>query len=151
MQQKSLNQLVLRMSVSLLLVVLVSFCQVNEGLWKSFEEVSFESRYVESEQASFYFPSFPAELRKLEGKKVRITGFYLPIDVSSDALVLSRYPMATCFFCGEAGPESVMMVYPRERLDGLKMDEEVVFEGILELNSEDVYQLSFILKDAKRL
>lgn len=141
----------LRMPISLLLIALVSFYQVNEGLWRSFEKVSFESRYVESEQASFYFPSFPEELQKLEGKKVRITGFYLPIDVSSDAVVLSRYPMATCFFCGEAGPESVMMVYPKERLEGLKMDEEVVFEGILELNSKDVYQLSFILKDAKRI
>lgn len=139
------------MPISLLLIALVSFYQANEGLWRSFEKVRFESRYVESEQASFYFPSFPEELQKLEGKKVRIKGFYLPIDVSSDAVVLSRYPMATCFFCGEAGPESVMMVYPQERLDGLKMDEELVFEGILELNSEDVYQLSFILKDAKRL
>ena len=137
--------------MSLLFVVLFTFYQVDQDLWQTFEKVSFESRYVESEQASFYFPSFPDELLKLEGQKVRITGFYLPIDVSSDAVVLSRYPMAACFFCGEAGPESVMMVYPQEEVAGLKMDEKVVFEGILELNSADVYQLSFILKSAKRI
>ncbi len=121
------------------------------GLWKLFEAVPFESKFISSENASFYIPQFGEELKKLEGTTCRIKGYYLPIDLAAEGVVLSRYPMATCFFCGEAGPESVMMVFPDAKLEGLKMDEEVTFEGTLELNSEDVYQLSFILRNARRI
>jgi hypothetical protein len=123
----------------------------SPNLWKVFEEVRFESKYIDEEKALFYVPQFGDELLRMEGKKYIIKGYYLPIDLSSSGIVLSRYPMATCFFCGEAGPESVMMVSPTKKLEGLKMDDELIFEGTLELNDDDVYQLSFILKDARRL
>ncbi len=123
----------------------------DQDMWNVLEKVPFSSKYVESENASFYFPEFTDELLALEGKKVKITGYYLPIDLTADAIVLSRYPMATCFFCGEAGPESVMMVYPNKKVGALQMDQKVTFEGLLQLNNSDVYQLSFILKDATRL
>ncbi|MEQ9373793.1 MAG: hypothetical protein RIG68_01320 [Imperialibacter sp.] len=121
------------------------------NLWRVFEGVKFESRYIENEKASFYIPQFDQELLQMEGNKYTVKGYYLPIDLSSEGIVLSRYPMATCFFCGEAGPESVMMIFPTEKLEGLKMDDELTFEGTLKLNDDDVYQLSFILTDAKRL
>lgn len=124
---------------------------INQDMWKLFENVPFESRYVEDEKASFYFPTFSGDILKWNKKRVEISGYYLPIDLSPDAIVLSRYPMATCFFCGEAGPESVVMVYTRHKQRGLKMDQKVTFEGTLELNDTDIYQLSFILKDAVRL
>ncbi|WP_416867245.1 MAG: hypothetical protein ACMVP2_07435 [Imperialibacter sp.] len=123
----------------------------NPNLWKVFEGVRFESKYIDEEKAVFYVPQFGDELLRMEGQKYVIKGFYLPIDLSSEGIVLSRYPMATCYFCGEAGPESVMMVFPAKKLEGIKMDDELTFEGTLELNDDDVYQLTFILTDAKRL
>ncbi|WP_339814845.1 hypothetical protein [uncultured Imperialibacter sp.] len=131
-------------------ILLVSPLQ-SPNLWKVFEGVRFESKYIDEEKASFYVPQFGDELLRMEGKKYIVKGYYLPIDLSSSGIVLSRYPMATCFFCGEAGPESVMMVFPSNKLEGLKMDDELTFEGTLELDADDVYQLSFILKDARRL
>ncbi|CAD5292724.1 MULTISPECIES: DUF3299 domain-containing protein [unclassified Imperialibacter] len=123
----------------------------SPSLWKVFEGVRFESKYIDEEKASFYIPQFDDGLLQMDGKKYIIKGYYLPIDLSPKGIVLSRYPMATCFFCGEAGPESVMMIFPTEKLEGLKMDDELTFEGTLKLNDDDVYQLSFILTDAKRL
>lgn len=131
-------------------ILLVSSLQ-SPNLWKVFEGVRFESKYIDEEKASFYVPQFGDELLRMEGQKYIIKGYYLPIDLSSSGIVLSRYPMATCFFCGEAGPESVMMIFPTEKLEGLKMDDELTFEGTLELNDDDVYQLTFILMEAKRL
>ncbi|WP_339790328.1 hypothetical protein [uncultured Imperialibacter sp.] len=123
----------------------------SPNLWKVFEGVRFESKYIDEEKAAFYVPQFGDELLRMEGQKYVIKGYYLPIDLSSEGIVLSRYPMATCYFCGEAGPESVMMVFPAKKLEGLKMDDELTFEGTLELNDDDVYRLTFILTDAKRL
>jgi hypothetical protein len=132
------------------LLILVPPAQSTD-LWKAFEAVKFESKYIEAEKASFYVPQFNDTLLGMDGKRFTIKGYYLPIDMSSEGIVLSRFPMATCFFCGEAGPESVIMVYPNKKLEGLKMDEQVSFEGVLKLNKSDVYQLTFVLQDAKRL
>lgn len=134
-----------------IMAALIPFMYFQADLWAIFEKIPFESRYVESEQASFYLPQLTPEVKRLEGKKVKVTGYYLPVDYSKEAIVVSRYPMATCFFCGEAGPESVMLVYPAGPLSGLRIDEKVTFEGILELNDSDIYQLSFILREARRL
>lgn len=135
-----------------LAAILVMFSQQQPlDLWQVFEKVEFESRFVDSENASFYFPVFTDELLHMEGKRVVIKGYYLPIDLSAEGIVISRYPMATCFFCGEAGPESVVMVYSEQAPVGLQMDQEVTFEGVLDLNKDDVYALSFILRRARRL
>lgn len=139
----------LKIAIVTILVMLSQ--QQPSDLWQVFEKVEFESRFVDSENASFYFPVFSDKLLQLEGEKVLIKGYYLPVDMSAEGIVISRYPMATCFFCGEAGPESVVMVYPEQAPAGLQMDQEVTFEGVLELNKDDVYSLSFILRKAKRL
>lgn len=136
-------------------IILFTLCfsplRQSPDLWLIFEKVEFESRYVSSENASFYFPVFSEELLQLEGKRVVIKGYYLPVDMSAGGIVVSRYPMATCFFCGEAGPESVVMVDADVSPSGLQMDQEVTYEGVLELNKDDVYALSFILRKARRL
>lgn len=133
-------------------LLIVSLNLTENNLWDLFRKVQFEAKYVESEKSAFYFPSVvPGELQRLEGKKVRLVGYYLPIGISEEAIVLSRYPMASCFFCGEAGPETVAMVYLGGDTPALKMDDKVEIEGTLEINRGDIYQLSFILREAKLL
>ena len=99
----------------------------------------------------FLYPAFPPELKALEGKQVELTGFYIPLEISdSKMVILSKYPMAECFFCGGSGPESVAVVYLREKPGKrMKMDDIIRVSGKLVLNEHDVDELNFIIKDAK--
>lgn len=99
----------------------------------------------------FLYPSFPDELKALEGNFVELTGFYIPLELTdSNMLILSKYPMAECFFCGGSGPESVAVVYLTEKASRrLKMDDILRVTGTLVLNEDNVDELNFIIKGAR--
>ena len=62
--------------------------------------------------------------------------------------MLSAYPYTQCFFCGGAGPESVIDVLAEELTNHFSMDDIVTFEGQLRLNATDLNYLNYILEDA---
>lgn len=98
----------------------------------------------------FLYPTFPPELKALVGKEVELTGFHIPLEISATKMVImSKFPMAECFFCGGSGPESVAVIYLREKPSKrLKMDDIIRISGKLVLNEHDVDELNFIIKDA---
>jgi hypothetical protein len=80
-------------------------------------------------------PRFLKDLRKLDGKQITIEGYVLPLDVDGQSYALSANPYAACFFCGGAGPESVIALWfdgPAPRR--YKIDERARFTGRLVLN-----------------
>lgn len=99
----------------------------------------------------FLYPAFPPELKALEGKEVELRGFHIPLEISDTKMIIvSKFPMAECFFCGGSGPESVAVIYLREKTSKrLKMDDIIRISGQLVLNENDVDELNFIIKDAK--
>jgi hypothetical protein len=52
-----------------------------------------------------------------------------------------------CFFCGGAGPETVMEVYAKESVKYTA--EAIILRGKLELNDSDVNRLMYILNNAE--
>jgi len=52
-----------------------------------------------------------------------------------------------CFFCGGAGPETVMEVFAKEPIK--YSAEPVMLKGKLELNDSDVNRLIYTLKDVE--
>ncbi len=96
-------------------------------------------------------PFFRDEVRQLDGRLVEISGFFFPFedDPQNPYYVLSQYPYSQCFFCGGAGPESVMDLLLKDKPRKLKMDDRVTFRGRLKLNDKDVMFLNYILQDAE--
>lgn len=76
-------------------------------------------------------------------------GHYIPFDlVTRNAVVISKHPYAACFFCGGAGPESVVEVVFKVKKAKFKMDQVVTVKGKLKLNDSDVDRMTFILQEA---
>jgi len=120
-------------------------------LWALFAKTRFTEKLNRELSMYFLYPSFPAELMELEGKEITLSGFYIPLDMNDDKMViLSKFPMAQCFFCGGAGSESVAVAYLRDRNPKkIKTDQIIKVRGRLILNDKDVDELTFIIKDAK--
>ena len=117
--------------------------------WEDLTDVEFMDVYVEELDAYYWKPIFGTSVQNLEGRKFHITGYVIPVDIDEDFYVLSRYPFANCFFCGGAGPETVVDLQftghsPRE----YATDERLTFAGELKLNSDDVYQMNYIIVGA---
>ena len=125
---------------------------VLEATWPLLAQVEFEEQYNEEIQAYVPYPKFDPLVRALDGKDIIIQGYLIPVDESGSddsILVLSANPFSSCFFCGAAGPESVMDVITKKKLKRVKTDQVAIFKGRLKLNDSDLYYLNYILEDAE--
>ena len=117
--------------------------------WELLKNVEFDEIWSEEFQAYYMVTKFSSSVKVLDNKEVQIRGFIIPVDIVQDYYVLSANPYSSCFFCGQAGPESVMEVQLIKKYEGLRMDQVITFKGKLKLNVDDIYQLNYILEDAE--
>lgn len=82
-----------------------------------------------------YQPNFPEVLQtQYEGQEVAIAGYLIPIDLEAGQYALSKNPFTSCFFCGNAGPETVIELRFDKSPGRFATDEYVMVKGILQLN-----------------
>lgn len=117
--------------------------------WIDLEDVTFESKYYKEVDDNLWFPKFGETVKALEGKEIAIKGYLIPMDVEANLYVLSANPYAACFFCGNAGPESIMSLKFKGKPRRYKLDEVMTFKGKLKLNSTNIDELNYILQDAE--
>jgi uncharacterized membrane protein YcgQ (UPF0703/DUF1980 family) len=134
-----------------LIVIGVNAQQKPLDMWGMFMKTRFVEKLNREFGMYFLYPIFSDELKAMEGKEISVTGFYIPLDmITSKYAVLSKFPNAECFFCGGAGPESIVVAYlkktPAKRID---VDEIITIKGKLKLNDSDIDELNFILLDAE--
>jgi len=93
-------------------------------------------------------PDFPAELKALSGKVVKVNGFMMPLQQAErqSHFLLMAYPIS-CPFCLSIGPAQIVEIKARE---GIAFSyEPMLVEGTLELLEIDESGLFFRLKDAR--
>lgn len=117
--------------------------------WETLRDVTFKKKWYPEESVYMLYPTFGPAVQKLKGKEVSITGYILPIDLEANLYVLSAFPYSACFFCGGAGPESVMALKFKKNPRKFKTDERLTFKGTLGLNADDLYQMNYVLESAE--
>lgn len=119
--------------------------------WERLAQVTFEEDYDESVQEYIMRPIFSDTLKTLDRQPVMIEGYVIPFEETGDEtfIVLSSVPYLQCFFCGGAGPETVIDILPKNKLKRLKTDQKITFKGKLRLNADDLDYLNYILDDAE--
>lgn len=117
--------------------------------WRVLSKVKSKSTFDPKTNNVFYKPVFGKGIEALEGKVIILKGYVIPADMARGKLTLSAYPFSSCFFCGQAGPESVVELEAKVPII-YRMDRPVIIQGVLKLNrGEDPFRLLYILEDAK--
>ena len=119
--------------------------------WELLLQVKFQEVFSDTMGMMVNLPIFNDTLQYLEGKTVIVEGYYIPVDETGDAdiVILSAYPFSQCFFCGNAGVESIIDIFPIDKLPRIKADHKITFEGRFHLNKDDFDYLIYNLYDAK--
>lgn len=115
--------------------------------WKDFADLSYE--LTEDEYGEIYVPKFGSKPKKMEGKRISIKGYIIPFQgmFEPNHIIISSLPIASCFFCGGSGAETVAEA---ELLEPIKYTQKLVeVTGTLKLNDNDYDRLMYILIDAK--
>src|SRR5688572_1590691 len=121
--------------------------QSKTDMWDAFAKTKFEPKYHEKLGEYLFHPTFPAELKALVGKEVSIQGYYVPFAPDGgNYIILSKFPMSQCFFCGGGGPESIVEVYFAKDIPKFQVDDLVTVKGKLKLNSTNDEQSFFIME-----
>lgn len=138
------------MKILAFVFTLMSFsvmAQTSVENWKTLSGLEYEK--TKDEYGEIFVPKFGPTIKALEGKEITLSGYIIPFEgmFEPDHLIVSSVPVASCFFCGGAGPESVAEIYLDEPVKYTA--KKVTFTGKLTLNDSDVDQLMYILKEAK--
>jgi len=128
---------------------------IDQKGWEILSDVSFSPEYLEEYGETYLVPDFGTSPSKYEGKNFQITGYIIPADPEQDIYILSMYPFSSCFFCGNAGPETIVeLIFQRpdkRRKKTYQIDDIRTFQGILRLNKHDVEHTNYILDEAKEI
>lgn len=124
------------------------FAQDQENMWKTLSKITYRKEYDEFMGFDIEKPVFSSQITELNGKEITIKGYIIPVEGYKDhkEFILSAYPYSMCFFCGGAGPETVMEVYAEEGVEF--QAKAIVLKGILTLNPDDINHLMYRLDDA---
>ncbi len=138
--------------VWILVICLTAFplrAQQN-SFWQTLAEVGFEQR-KDNNGYSYEAPLFSQNLRRWNGKKIRLKGYVIPVGEVGDPkkFMLSSLPFNVCYFCGAAGPETVVQVESDQAVEFTTRP--IVMEGILFLNDKNPDQHIYLLKEAKTI
>ena len=117
--------------------------------WEKLADVSFDLVWFEEHQSKFMVPKFGSIPNSFKNKKVKITGYIIPIDATKNLYVISKVPMAMCFFCGGSGSETIVELEMKKGFSKRYSTDDIkTFQGILTLNAKDAMHFIYILRDA---
>jgi hypothetical protein len=139
-------------SLLALCIATSAFGQTDEqakNTWRTLSKITFKKQYDEFMGFKVDVPVFSPEVQALDGKEITIRGYIIPTEgyKSHKEFVFSAYPYNMCYFCGGAGPETVMEV---SAVEAIKYTADpVVIQGILQLNSGDINQLIYSLTNVR--
>ncbi len=140
----------MRCSIVLLFFLGSSMAMVQTtNAWKTLAKVDYKTRFDELTQFEEEYPIFSEEVKALDGTEITLQGWMIPLDElrGENYFVLSSLPFANCFFCGGAGPETVMEVFSKKQIDFT--EKKIKVKGKLKINADDPLRLMYILNDAK--
>jgi len=118
--------------------------------WFALNDVSFEK--VEDQQFGLNYDkaTFGEWVKSLNGVEVVISGYMIPMDAMGTSYALSRNPNASCFFCGGAGPETVIRLWMQpEAVKRYATDDYLNWQGTLKLSETNQHAFIYELWNAK--
>lgn len=127
-----------------------SQAQTTKGMWATLSKVTFKKVYDDIIGYEKDVPIFSKAIKALNGKEITIKGYIIPVEgyKKQNYFVFSAFPYNMCYFCGGAGPETVMEVFTPKGTSIKYTAKPITIKGKLVLNSKDVSKLMYLLDEA---
>ena len=137
----------------LVLITYVNVAAQHNVSWDQLADVTWSETYVDSLGYNQITGTFGQEVQNLDGKEITISGYVIPLDGMGLSYALSKSSFASCFFCGQAGPETVMdlNVTPRSIKPHRQKETLLTFRGILKVRESNDSGLHYTLDQASEV
>jgi hypothetical protein len=101
------------------------------------------------EQPQVYEPEFFQGLYERNNTEVLLSGYIIPMDLEQNTYVLSMTPFSNCFFCGQAGIETVVELRFVKKNIKFNVDDYVLLKGVFHLNKNPGTGFIYSLRNAE--
>ena len=147
-----MNQILLVFTFCVVIIIPTGIRAQQTITWDQLTDVKFSKKYDATLGIELLTASFGESVKALDGKEIVIKGYIIPLDPLGTQYVISRNPMATCFFCGGSGPETVaeLRLHPKS-IRRYATDELLSFKGVLKLNESNSASLNYVILNAERI
>lgn len=90
-------------------------------------------------------------IEAFEGKEIVVKGYVIPLTgkKAQSHFMFSAYPYASCFFCGKAGPETIMEVFTMGNKKIDFTEKKMSIKGTFYFTSRNPTDVMFTLKNAE--
>ncbi|RYD94258.1 MAG: hypothetical protein EOP54_17835 [Sphingobacteriales bacterium] len=114
--------------------------------WKLLSQIKYVKKPSPDYPEGVMYPVINPTLKAKNNKTIVMSGFIIPIDNKTYAL--SKNVFASCFFCGQAGPETIMGIKFKVAGTKLKTDQYVTLSGTFRYNENDVDDWIYHIENA---
>jgi len=136
---------------SLILLTIPQCANAQQNItWGELSEVEWVEVYDSLSGIVLLEGNYSEHILSLDSIEVYISGYVIPLDVMGFGYALSRTSFASCFFCGQAGPETVMelRVKPKSVDPNRQKNTRIKFKGLLRVRESNQNGLHYELQQA---
>ena len=142
------------MKYAFFLVIIINIslsAQNSSATWNTLGKLTFKKEFDAALGFKIDKPVFGDEIKAIANKTIEVKGYIIPTDgyKSHTEFILSAFPYNMCFFCGGAGPETVMEIYAKTPVKFTS--DAVSLRGKLALNTDDVNRLIYSLTEVEQI
>jgi hypothetical protein len=125
------------------------YAQSQENVWRTFAMLAYEQK-----DDLGYFKEdgqIVKMIQAYEGKEIEVKGYIIPLSgkKAQSHFMFSAYPYASCFFCGQAGPETVIEVFTKDDQKIAFSEKTIKVKGTFFFVSRNPNHLLFKLENAE--
>lgn len=124
--------------------------QPKEGseVWNTLSFVKFTQGEMPGKEKNNKMTSLISDM---EDKEIQVRGYIIPLTgkKAQNHFMFSAFPYAMCYFCGNAGPETVMEVYMQIGKKVEFSEKPILLKGKFKWHSKDLTDVMFKLEEAE--
>lgn len=145
---------VLRLGLILSLVFfLPGLGSAQDNAWGMLMMTETEKEFDPTLGMEIDIPNIHPAAKNLNGEQIQLEGFIIPLEgkKSQSHFMFSAFPINMCYFCGRAGPESVIEVFMKDGESLPFTDKKIWIQGELRVNEHDPQSNIYTLNYAEKL
>lgn len=138
-----------------ILAILVTVFFMQAGLsaqndWMTLSRVRYTTTFDATLGVEQTIPEFSRAVLDLNEQTITLKGYLVPLEGQKEQshFMFSAFPYASCFFCGAAGPETIIEVFMANNKTLLYTDEQIALKGVFEVSEVNDQGVFYKLRDA---
>ena len=125
----------------------------KDNVWNTLFLIKFERQSGDgsSPLATAGNGKFTEMIQAMNGSEIELKGYIIPLDgqKAQSHFMFSAYPFANCFFCGKAGPESVMEVFMADSEKVEFSEQAITIKGTFKFLPNRLEEVMYQLENAE--